>query len=440
VDAAARRVTRPQPTARRLVAAAAGIAALAVSLAPTHLVPSAAAALAAVANPDTLSARHDRRATVAAPGVLANDLNLVGGTTAVLMSTTTHGTVSLASDGGYIYDPNPGYLGTDQFKYRDSGLLTNTTTVTITVTNAAPVAVDDSYSAVTGVTLTVPAPGVLGNDHDADGDSLTASLVDGSGNGSVDLASNGRLVFTSGGSFTGTRTITYRVWDGLAWSAIATITIVVRAPSATPAPTPVPTPVPTPTPSLAPTPAPTATLLPTLPPIPTLPPLPTLTPLPTLPPLPTLVPTPRGSDGPGPTQSPTANRSPGPSGSPDVPTGPAASADGGSGGGLAGGAGSIGAGPTIGPGGPGAANRPDGFAVGVADSGRVDGLGDIGVVGIGGLVEWAVPALVLSVPGLLLLLAVLAQAAGALLWVPVARRWLGGFGLRRRRAAERGSA
>jgi hypothetical protein len=41
--------------------------------------------------------------------------------------------------------------------------------------------------------------------------------------------------------------------------------------------------------------------------------------------------------------------------------------------------------------------------------------------------------MVIGVPGLLLLLAVLAQAAGGLLWLPVVRRWLGGFGLGRRR-------
>lgn len=52
----------------------------------------------------------------------------------------------------------------------------------------------------------------------------------------------------------------------------------------------------------------------------------------------------------------------------------------------------------------------------------------------GGLVAWSYPALVLSVPGLLLVLAVIAQMAGALAWVPVVRRALGGVGLSRRRA------
>ena len=42
---------------------------------------------------------------------------------------------------------------------------------------------------------------------------------------------------------------------------------------------------------------------------------------------------------------------------------------------------------------------------------------------------WAVPSLALSVPGLLLVAAILAQAAGGLAWIPIARRKIGGFGL-----------
>jgi hypothetical protein len=75
------------------------------------------------------------------------------------------------------------------------------------------------------------------------------------------------------------------------------------------------------------------------------------------------------------------------------------------------------------------------FTVGQADLPRIDGLGDIDVVGFAALIDWAVPALVLSVPGLLLLIVILAQMLGGLFWLPVARRWLGGFGLRRGRAA-----
>jgi hypothetical protein len=44
--------------------------------------------------------------------------------------------------------------------------------------------------------------------------------------------------------------------------------------------------------------------------------------------------------------------------------------------------------------------------------------------------DWAVPGLLLSVPGMLLVLAIAAQAIGALAWLPLVRRRIGGFGLR----------
>jgi hypothetical protein len=40
---------------------------------------------------------------------------------------------------------------------------------------------------------------------------------------------------------------------------------------------------------------------------------------------------------------------------------------------------------------------------------------------------WAVPSLVLTVPGLLLVLAVLAQIAAGGAWLPVVRRKIGSF-------------
>ena len=47
--------------------------------------------------------------------------------------------------------------------------------------------------------------------------------------------------------------------------------------------------------------------------------------------------------------------------------------------------------------------------------------------------EWAVPVLVLTVPGLLIVIAVLAQSLIGLAWLPVTLRWLGND--RRRRPA-----
>ena len=57
----------------------------------------------------------------------------------------------------------------------------------------APVANNDSYGVSGGQMLVVGAPGVLGNDTDADGNPLTAVLVSGPSNGSLTLNSNARL-------------------------------------------------------------------------------------------------------------------------------------------------------------------------------------------------------------------------------------------------------
>lgn len=46
-----------------------------------------------------------------------------------------------------------------------------------------------------------------------------------------------------------------------------------------------------------------------------------------------------------------------------------------------------------------------------------------------GAFGWAVPGLVISVPGVLILLVVAAQVAGGLAWLPIARRRIGTFGL-----------
>ncbi|RLA38459.1 MAG: hypothetical protein DRR06_20750, partial [Gammaproteobacteria bacterium] len=59
--------------------------------------------------------------------------------------------------------------------------------------NRAPVAVDDIYTARIGETLVVPAPGVLENDSDPDGDTLAAVLQS--------TTVNGNLVFNTDGSF-----------------------------------------------------------------------------------------------------------------------------------------------------------------------------------------------------------------------------------------------
>ncbi len=110
--------------------------------------------------------------TVAAPGVLANDTDPEGDPLfASLIGDVSSGTLSLAADGGFTYDPDPGFTGSDSFTYQatDGSDPSGTTTVTIDVTNAAATTAPDAYAASKNNLLTIPAAsGVLANDSDPD--------------------------------------------------------------------------------------------------------------------------------------------------------------------------------------------------------------------------------------------------------------------------------
>ena len=300
-----------------------------------------------------------------------------------------------------------------------------------------PIGAADSYTTPYETRLDVDKPGVLANDTDLDSSELFAKLVSGTSHGVLELREEGRIRYEPDNGFSGTDKFTYRPYDGTFYALLAvTVTITVKPrPQATPTPqptaTPTPTPAPTPTPTPVPTPTPTPTPivpLPTLPvptlPLPTigLPGLPTPTPIPTLPPVPGATPTPTpnpaaGSPGPGSTAAPT----PGPESSTDPSSQPGPSASSGQGA-LAAGSSSDGSGP---PPPPGLSVAPAELA-GVTSKVGPIAFGSFGTVGLG--IEWVVPTVLLTVPGILLLVIGLAQVFGGLVWLPLIRRWLRGDG------------
>ena len=99
--------------------------------------------------------------------------------------------------------------------------------------NNAPIATDDTYTADAGVQLDIAAPGVLGNDSDADGDALTAVLVNNVSNGTLTLNADGSFSYMANAGFTGDDSFTYVANDGSEDSNVATVTITVNA-AATP--------------------------------------------------------------------------------------------------------------------------------------------------------------------------------------------------------------
>jgi VCBS repeat-containing protein len=165
-------------------------------------------------------------------GVLDNDSPGAGPgpLTAVLVNGPA-GTLILNTDGSFTYEPDQDFFGTDGFTYKanDGTLDSNVANVTIMVngTNDAPVANLDSYDAVEGETLTVAAPGVLGNDTDVDGDQLTAVLNTDVTGGTLTLNSDGSFDYTPDAGTTGDSFI-YFANDGTVNSSLAaTVTITV---------------------------------------------------------------------------------------------------------------------------------------------------------------------------------------------------------------------
>ena len=96
--------------------------------------------------------------------------------------------------------------------------------------NHAPVAANDTYAAFSGQTLNVAAPGVLANDSDPDGDTLSAERVSGPYHGSITLISDGSFTYTPAAGYAGADSFTYNVSDGLLRSGSATVSITVTAP------------------------------------------------------------------------------------------------------------------------------------------------------------------------------------------------------------------
>jgi VCBS repeat-containing protein len=183
---------------------------------------------------DAYSVDEDTTLTVdAATGVLANDTDVDGDTlTAALVSGPANGTLTLNADGSFEYTPNANFNGTDTFNYSVSDGTTTveaTATITVNAVNDLPEAVNDEYSTDEDTALTIAAPGVLGNDTDADGDALTVSIVNQPEHGTVTLNADGSFVYTPEADFHGVDGFSYVASDGTGTSEAASVTINVNS-------------------------------------------------------------------------------------------------------------------------------------------------------------------------------------------------------------------
>jgi VCBS repeat-containing protein len=186
--------------------------------------------LAPVAVDDAYTMDDGDMLTVAAgAGLLANDSDPDGDPIQVVsFQQGTNGTVNVAADGSFTYTPNAGFVGTETVLYTISdGTAFATASLTVTVENDPPVAVDDAYTMDDGGVLTVAAGlGLLANDSDPDGDSIQVIAFQQGTNGIFDVAADGSFTYTPNAGFVGTETVLYTISDGTAFAnAFLTVTV-----------------------------------------------------------------------------------------------------------------------------------------------------------------------------------------------------------------------
>ncbi len=186
-----------------------------------------------VAGADSYSVTEAGTLNQPAAGVLANDTDIdVGASLSVtVLSSPSNGSLSLATDGSFSYTHNGSETTSDSFTYTlsdgNGGTATGTVAITVTPVNDAPTADADVYSLNEGGTLNQTAPGVLVNDTDAEGNTLSVSVKTNPSHGTLTLNSNGSFDYVHDGSETTTDSFTYNLSDGNGGAATATVSLTI---------------------------------------------------------------------------------------------------------------------------------------------------------------------------------------------------------------------
>jgi serine protease len=197
------------------------------------------AVLAALGTPNTppLAANDSATTSEDTPvtiNVLANDSDVDGDALQVTgVSDPPHGSAAVNANNTVTYTPDINYNGTDSFTYTvidgKGGSDTANVSITINPVNDPPVALDDSATTSEDTPVTI---NVLANDSDVDGDALQVTGVSDPPHGSAAVNANNTVTYTPDINYNGTDSFTYTVIDGKGGSDTATVTITVKALSA----------------------------------------------------------------------------------------------------------------------------------------------------------------------------------------------------------------
>lgn len=163
--------------------------------------------------------------------VLANDSDEDGDPLTVRsVGSPSHGEVRINGDQTLTYRSNSGYTGSDSFTYTisDPSGLTDSATVQIDVVEvgSAPVAVDDSATALAGQRIEID---VLANDSDADGDAISVTAVTQPQNGQAAVTDAGLVSYQSRLDFEGDDAFMYTITDATGRTAMAMVSVRVNS-------------------------------------------------------------------------------------------------------------------------------------------------------------------------------------------------------------------
>lgn len=160
--------------------------------------------------------------------VLSNDVDADGDSLTVA-SVTQPASGSVVNSGDFVtYTPAEGFQGEDSFTYTVSdGTDSATATVTVTVSNDAPIAVSDTAQAESGVPVLID---VLANDSDPNGDALELVSVSPASGGTTSIAGD-QVRYEANAGFVGMDSFTYTVRDAGGAEVSAEVTVTVTTPN-----------------------------------------------------------------------------------------------------------------------------------------------------------------------------------------------------------------
>ncbi len=190
---------------------------------------------ALLANPDSLTVSED---TTASLNVLANDVYSNGASvvgTVEITSNPANGSILQNVNGTITYRPRADFHGTDTFRYRardSSAVVSNESTVTVTVNNVNDSPVANSFSVSTPEDIPVSisiSDQATDTDNAIDWSQLRITTPPARGTASIDVAHRS-ILYTPAANFNGPVSLQYQVADvSDAVSNVATISINVSA-------------------------------------------------------------------------------------------------------------------------------------------------------------------------------------------------------------------